>query len=262
MNMTCIRSATILMSVSFFTAVNPVAAQSPDNPRILRFLEGVDGDTKLMEPADVAQLNDPWAVLILRENVFPKYIQSALAALDPAPGATGYSKQLSFFVSESGLLPLDATVVREFRMVVTRAQPTDGSPAILMSAPAGEREGFIELMSWDPTKKAFNFYRRPKGTDWVWRGDTRDAFRSASAGKGCFECHVHGAPIMKEMRAPWNNWNSQSARIPPEAIPSKEIRESTLFTNKRTPELLEPIIRAWEFQPPVKQATARIQQPQ
>ncbi len=109
----------------------------------------------------------PWAVLVLRKNVFPKDLTSALAALDPAPAATGYSKQQSFFVSESGSLPVAATVAREFRMVISRGQPKESSPAILISAPTGRRDGFIELMSWDPTKKAFNFYRRSQGTEWV-----------------------------------------------------------------------------------------------
>jgi hypothetical protein len=184
----------------------------------------------------------------LRKDVFPTDLTAALAALDPAVGQTGYSSQQSFFVSESGQLPLNVMIAREFRLVVTRAKPTDNLPDVLMLAPAGQREGFIELMSWDPIKKAFNFYRRPTGAQWIWKGDTRDAFRGPTAGNGCLLCHVHGAPIMKEMRSPRNNWHSQSASIPPEEIPSLEIRNGPLFKNKSEGQKLEPLIRGWESQ--------------
>jgi len=249
---------TLLLCPFVLAGSDSVVAQSPTAPTILRFLDGVDRDTRPMAPAEVAQLNDPWAVLVLRKNVFPKDLASALAALDPVSGTTAYSDQQSFFVSESGQLPIGAVVAREFRIVVLRGQLS--SPAILMSAPAGSREGFIELMSWDPAKKAFNFYRRPKGTDWIWRGDTHDAFRSGTAGKGCFECHVHGAPIMKEMRSPWNNWHSQSATIPPEAIPSEDIRMGPLFDKKSEADRLEPIVRAWENRAATEQVRSQITQ--
>ena len=45
-----------------------------------------------------------------------------------------------------------------------------------MSTPAGDRSDFIELMSWDESKKAFNFYRRPRAPSWDWKGDTNAAF--------------------------------------------------------------------------------------
>lgn len=196
-----------------------------------------------MQPADVAaQLNDPWAALVLRKGTFPGDLDKALAALDPP--AVGFNRQESFFVSESGHLPINLMIARDFRMVVTRAKPVDVAPAIMFSAPAGERQGFIELLSWDSTKKAFNFYRRTTGTEWVWKGDTRDAFRAASRGEGCFACHVHGVPVMKELRLPWSNWHSQSAPIPGDAIPSDEIRNSPLFLNRSGAERLERVIRA------------------
>src|SRR5262249_22472767 len=101
------------------------------------------------------------------------------------------------------------------------------------------------LMGWDPVKKAFNFYRRPEGAKWVWKGDTRDAFRTATRRRGCFECHVHGVPVMKELRSPWNNWHSQAASIPPEAIPVPEVRNGPLSQNKSQAELLEPVVAGW-----------------
>jgi hypothetical protein len=225
-----------------------VASAPPEAPQILRFVEGVDAAPVPLAEADISQLNDPWAMLVLRKNIFPTDLTHALAALDPPKGEAGFSAQESFFVSESGQLPVNVMLVREFRMVITRGQPTDSLPPVLISSPAGQRAGFIELISWDSTKKAFNFYRRPKGDQWIWKGDSRDAFRTTTAGKGCFQCHRHGMPIMKEMRAPWNNWQSQVASIPPEAIPSVEIRDSLLFKNRSDARELELVVRGWESQ--------------
>jgi hypothetical protein len=53
---------------------------------------------------------------------------------------------------------------------------------------------------------------------------------------------------MKELRLPWNNWHSQAASIPREAIPTAEIRDSALFVDKRPAQELEPVVRAWAVQ--------------
>jgi hypothetical protein len=222
-------------------------SQGAPAPQILRFIEGVDSAPTPMSADDMAaQLNDPWGALVLRkQEKFPANLKEVLSVA-PLPN------QSSFFVSETGQIPVDAanaTLQREFRLVVSRTQPGNAS-IILVSAPAGSREGFTELMSWDTTKQAFNFYRRQDGNQWFWRGDTRDALQSASAGKGCFLCHVHGAPIMKELREPWNNWHSQSSPIPPEAIPTKELRDDPLFQRppdgtKKNGEELEHTVRGW-----------------
>jgi hypothetical protein len=219
-------------------------------PPILRFVEGADNNPQPMADGEVAsQLNDPWATLILRQGTFPTSLDQALAALNRFNGvADGLPEQDSYFVSESGHIPVDASssaLKREFRMVITRGGAGESQPSILISVPAGQRDGFIELMSWDPNKNAFNFYRRPQDGQWVWKGDTRDAFRPATRLNGCFICHTNGVPVMKELQRPWNNWHSELATIPREAIPSEEIRQSPLFTNKSNAEKLERVVRGW-----------------
>jgi hypothetical protein len=175
----CVHSILIVL---FIGAAPTLTAQPSTKSRILRFVEGIDSTSKPMTADEVAQLNDPWAALVLRKGTFPKDITAALAAITPPAGQDGHSVQHSYFVSESGQLPVDAVVAREFRMVITKAKPVESLPTVLFSAPAGQRDGFIELMSWDPSKKSFNFYRRPKDGEWTWKGDTRTAFRSATAG--------------------------------------------------------------------------------
>jgi hypothetical protein len=191
------------------------------------------------------QLNDPWALNVLRKGAFPADLNITLETL----ARTGqFPEQDSFFISESAQIHDNAAarkLQRAFRIVITRGGANEALPTILISVPAGDRDGFIELMSWDAVKKAFNFYRRPRNGQWAWKGDTRDAFKAATAGQGCFACHVNGVPVMKELKLPWNNWHSQSASIVPEAVPNDAIKNSPLFTNKSEAQDLEPIIRGW-----------------
>ena len=235
--------AVLVISTGLFTEI-----RAEDPPTISRLIEGIDSAPKTMPPGEIAEeLNDPWATFVLRQGRLPADLENILSTLNQ-PGSGGFSVQRSFFVSESGHIPVSpdsSGLKREFRMVITRGLPNSSLPDILISAPAGDRSGFIELMSWDANKKAFNFYRRTSDHNWTWRGDSRDAFFNGSRNNGCFACHVFGVPIMKELRSPWNNWHSQSASIPPEAIPSEAIRQGPLFRQKKGAELLERTVAGW-----------------
>lgn len=50
---------------------------------------------------------------------------------------------------------------------------------------------------------------------------------------------------MKELHRPWNNWHSEVANIPREAIPSPELRDSALFRQRSGANVLELILRGW-----------------
>lgn len=219
---------------------------------VFSFVEGRDKRATAMQPAAIEKFADPFASLVLRERQsLPAKITEVVAAVDKHNESKyGLPEQLSFFVSESGTIHEandTAGLVRTFRMVLTRAplrRPKD--PVLFMSAPAGNRPGILEVMGWDPVKKAFNFYRRPDPNrhEWHYKGDSRDAFDAQTAERGCFACHRHGMPLMKELEAPWVNWHTQSSQIPREAIPNPDVRDSDLFRNKSEGEVLEPIVEA------------------
>jgi hypothetical protein len=236
----------IYIACALIALIAAEIAKSEDNiTGIMRFVEGIDAASIPMGNCEVSkQLNDPWATHILLKGVLPNNVQDALIALkDDNPAQV----QQSFFVSESGHISSQNanSLPREFRMVVTRQDPADSLPTVLLSAPAGDRSGFIELMSWDATKNSFNFYRRPSNGRWTWKGDSHNAAKTETQGKGCFACHVNGVPVMKELKIPWNNWHAQSASIAPEAITDAQILQSDLWLKKSQAEQLEPTIRAW-----------------
>lgn len=87
-------------------------------------------------------------------------------------------------------------------------------------------ESFVELIAWDRTKKVFNFWELID-SEWFYRGDSNDIaanvaglnlgdpnagaiFKKASADQSkvlrCSGCHSQGAPVMKEIEPPFNDW--------------------------------------------------------
>ncbi len=105
---------------------------------------------------------------------------------------------------------------RSARFLVTRGQGPDG-PEIIVSVfgPAG---GTVELMAWDVTQGGFNYYRTIAGGEgdegaWVWAGNSRHAFDPDMRARGPFESHPTGNLLMKELKVPWQNWDSPKAPV-------------------------------------------------
>jgi hypothetical protein len=86
--------------------------------------------------------------------------------------------------------------------------------------------GFVELIAWDRTKRAFNFWELDND-GWHYRGDSNDILADVArvnAGANppvfaeapklrCSGCHTLGAPIMKELDAPHNDWWTTARKL-------------------------------------------------
>jgi hypothetical protein len=73
----------------------------------------------------------------------------------------------------------------------------------------------IEVWGWDDVNGVYNYYKLDRaGTEpnrsWKLRATSRDAdtLRADQREGSCLGCHIIGAPIMKELLFPWNNWHS------------------------------------------------------
>ena len=81
----------------------------------------------------------------------------------------------------------------------------------------GKVLGDIEAWGWDNLRGRYNYYKldelsAPAGKSaWKFRGSSENAdLMSARERKGtCLQCHTTGAPVMKELLFPWNNWHSK-----------------------------------------------------
>jgi hypothetical protein len=71
----------------------------------------------------------------------------------------------------------------------------------------------VEAWGWDKKQGRYNYYKLDgQGTNslsWKFRGssDNADKLTVAERKGTCMECHINGAPIMKELLRPWNNWH-------------------------------------------------------
>jgi hypothetical protein len=84
------------------------------------------------------------------------------------------------------------------------------------SAEFPDRVRFIEAWGWDNARGRYNYYKLDRGgtpdqrMTWKFRGSSIDSdLLTVGDREGtCMQCHLNGAPIMKELLFPWNNWHS------------------------------------------------------
>jgi hypothetical protein len=246
-----------------------LAAQAPcpavQPGQIYRFVAGVDACMAPMSADSVAaQLNDAWAVNVLRPNAggagpWPDSVAGIVSAIGASPAAYA---PVSYMVGEGSQIPPSVTPVsstRDLRYVVTFGTSA-ANPLIFLSArPAGVQGGtppsFLQVISYDPQKRKYNYYQyvnnddvqAPQGPDstrtWAWAGDSGGATNSQTTEQGCFACHLNGGLNMKERTFPWNNWNSNAALIPATNLPTA-VQQDPLFRGLISANQLETVFEA------------------
>ncbi|MEU1309104.1 hypothetical protein ABZ419_09440 [Streptomyces cinnamoneus] len=227
------------------TAAVP-AGQGPAMPglaagRLYRAVSGVDGEARPMTDAERADLHDPLAAVFFRHGRFPMSSRELLAGLD---GAGAVPEQSVFLVSESGQLPPSAApgLHRDIRYAITRAE-RGRIPDLLISTGANSDPDttFLQVAAWDAQAGHFNYYMRIRPA-WVWTGDSWSALAPASRGHGCFDSHVNGSVVMKELKQPWINWQSMAATI--RLAPDDPLRGDPLYGQVAGAEQLETTVKA------------------
>jgi hypothetical protein len=210
---------------------------------VFQFVEGIDRQPSPLREGQ----SDPFFKIALTSSSQPGSLQDILDTIAGHDESRSMSRS-SFLVGEGAQIPVSDTAPlsmdRGFRFVVTWAR--SGEADILLGTPAGARAGFLEVISWDPKKQAFNYYERinPQDPMWFWKGDSSHALNTSSRGRGCFRCHINGGLVMRDLRQPWNNWHSEAADISatvPDEIRRQQPRR-TLFREKKGAQSLEAIV--------------------
>lgn len=175
-----------------------------------RFVMGVDSEAVVMPPSELDRLGDPMGSLF-RQGRLPLTLDDLLAEVD---AAGSLPLQKSYLAGEAGqIAPADAeSLQRDLRFVITRAQAADVQLFISTSAVADQQTTFLQVVGWDEAAGRFNFYMRINQS-WVWTGDSHTALAAESRGQGCFDSHVNGSLVIKELKQPWINWQSMNATI-------------------------------------------------
>jgi hypothetical protein len=221
--------------------------------QIQRFIQGIDETVSQMSPTEVAaELNDPFALLLLRKGTFPSTAHEVLDALDAAIAPTdNLRRQMSFLVGEGSQIPWSqatAQLDRGLRLAITRG--AENAVDVLVSTDGELQSAFLQVIGWDETSGVFNYYEHRAGA-WVWAGNSTHAFDPRARGKGPFDSHVNGSMVMKELKFPWNHWHSLAATIPPEVYaPDDPAKDDPLIVNRSGAEALQervvqPGVRRW-----------------
>lgn len=214
--------------------------------RLYRLLVGVDPpEGVLMSPAEIAELNDPLAVLLFGRGTFLGTLRELLAALDTFnDDPQGVAVQMTFLVGEGSQIPwVEQTkdVRRELRCVVSRGRSAEQAEVLVTTSPeADSRDTFLQLLAWDDVRGVFNYYLRLEGsTAWLFVGHSRHALEPGTRGRGPFDAHVNGSVVMRELREPWNNWHSQRAGVHAAIPPDSPLRTDPLWQDRKPADLFE-----------------------
>lgn len=201
---------------------------------LYRFVAGVDSCLTPMTSGEIGGLRDPLGLMLARNQngagPWPSRVAEVVTAVQQGiPGL----RRASYVVGEGSQVPAAVTSRannRNLRYVIT--WQNGSTPSIYLSSrPDATSPIFMEMIGWDPVKRAFNYYRYISNSEvvdddpddvrtWTYAGDTASSRSSASAGRGCFSCHRNGGLNMKELKAPWNNWHSQLALIRAGNVPT------------------------------------------
>jgi hypothetical protein len=205
---------------------------------LYRLVLGVDEEPVPMPADSIAALGDPFAAALLKARAFPLTVQDLLAGLDAAKAVT---EQAVYMISEAGQVPPTASLERDMRFAIVRGTAPMQADLLISTSAVGDQENvFLQVAAWDGAAGIYNYYMRISGT-WVWAGDSNLALAEPSRGQGCFDSHVNGSVVMKELKRPWNNWQSGAAAI--QLADDDPLKQNPLYLQLGTADNLELTIR-------------------
>ena len=172
-----------------------------------------DKPVQAMSAAELAQLNDPLFALVLKSKPGEARLDEIEKLL---MGSNG--RRLFFVVDEHVADPTvggTRRAVTGYRGVNKGSQLDPNVSLSMLITSQGIQPGFVEAWGWDDAKSRYNYYKLDQQSgegkpSWKFRGSSlgADALTPAARAGTCFRCHINGAPVMKELLLPWNNWHS------------------------------------------------------
>ena len=223
---------------------------------LMLFQESDSSKPRLLTESERAQLGDPFFNLVLKDHAGVTNVEDIFDLIQPLT-----NKRAIFVVDER----ITVSDVGKSRRTVAafrgEHQGEELAGNVMLSIIAGKdrypRETtVIEAWGWDNHRERYNYYKLDRtGTvdntlTWKFRdsSDNADLLAPNERRGSCVRCHVNGAPVMKELFRPWNNWHSGdfNARYLSEEFsptPVWLLSDDPLFkTNLEQAQRLEPTI--------------------
>lgn len=176
------------------------------------------GNIRPITSAELVTLSDPLFHLLLNEHADERSFEEIERLIQPDA-----AKRHLFIVSESIASHQQPASRRAVMAFSGENGGVDVNGNVMLSFSVGSSglpasATFLEAWGWDNHRSRYNFYRldsagSPGRPTWKFRGSSHNAdLLSPVERRGtCVRCHVNGAPIMKELFLPWNNWHSLSS---------------------------------------------------
>lgn len=193
-------------------ASKPAFAQIPIG--VLLQQKSNSSPVELLTPQQQAALADPLFNLVLKDHADTINLSTLEDLIQPDK-----TKRQTFVVDEK---IADPTTGQSRRSVLTYSgsNGTELLNSNVMLSVSFNSNQFpdrqaIEAWGWDKKQGRYNYYKLDtQGTSslsWKFRGssDNADKLTVVERNGTCMQCHINGAPIMKELLRPWNNWHSQ-----------------------------------------------------
>jgi len=180
---------------------------------------------ELLSTSERSELDDPLFTLVLKDHADAVNLKEILDLLQP----DGDERRL-FVVDERIKDPQDGQLRRaviDFRgfrgpirlnsnVMLSVSFNSEDFPTDPTSGIPAKRLRFVEAWGWDNHRRRYNYYRLDEAGSggakltWKFRGSSQKAdLLSPDERSGtCMACHINGAPVMKELLRPWNNWHS------------------------------------------------------
>jgi hypothetical protein len=216
----------------------PSLVRGLDRRVLNRFIVGADSKPRGMSQREVRALGDVFAATFFAKGKLPGTAEELIEGIkDAAPKKSTLRKQKSFVVGEGSQIAMSsqtATVPRFLRFLVTLGGGQEG-PDVFLSSGHPKQVSPVEVMAWDRKTGGFNYYRSTGPGIWMFAGNSGDAVKDSSRGKGPFESHPSGALIMKELKTPWINWDSPAANILPSVFAAKDTRRDHKWFTEKEP---------------------------
>ncbi len=197
-------------TVMILSAAVSAAQNSP-----LQWSQNRDGaPADALSAADFASLGDPLFNLVLRDKAHLVKLSEIEQAIQPDS-----TKRRLFVVSERIVSDAQTSGRRAVLAFVgaNGGEELQGNVMLSFSfGPNGPSELVdIEAWGWDSHRRRYNYYKldrtgiQPAQRVWKFRGSSEraDLLQPSEREGTCMGCHVNGAPVMKEMFLPWNNWH-------------------------------------------------------
>ncbi len=206
------RILNLLLSLTLAVGLVAEPAFAQDSAALLR-QDANASPVRPLTPEERSELGDPFFNLVLKEGADATSLSEVEALIQPSA-----SQRHTFVVEEH----IADSAPGQGRRAVLTYSGVNGSErlntnvmlSVLFNSEQFPDQQPIEALGWDDERGRYNYYKLDRqGTDrpsWKFRGSSEgaDAMTVSQRSGTCMQCHINGAPVMKELLRPWNNWHS------------------------------------------------------